>query len=226
MTVLIKINNVTKSYQLNKEKVHVLKGIDFEVESGDWLTITGPSGSGKTTLLKVLSGIEQPDEGSIMIGDFHISEGSEEERRNFRRDNIGYIFQDFQLFEQFNLLLNVMIPLLPYEKKEQIEKKAKEILANVNLSHREKHRPAMVSGGEKQRTAIARSLINRPNILLCDEPTGNLDVDSRNHVMSILKDLQKEEITIILVTHDTELSTYGNHLFEMRDGLLTRKQHS
>lgn len=226
MTVLIKIKNVTKSYQLNKEKVHVLKGIDFEVESGDWLTITGPSGSGKTTLLKVLSGIEQPDEGSIMIGDFHISEGSEEERRNFRRDNIGYIFQDFQLFEQFNLLLNVMIPLLPYEKKEQIEKKAKEILANVNLSHREKHRPAMVSGGEKQRTAIARSLINRPNILLCDEPTGNLDVDSRNHVMSILKDLQKEEITIILVTHDTELSTYGNHLFEMRDGLLTRKQHS
>ncbi|SEQ98769.1 putative ABC transport system ATP-binding protein/macrolide transport system ATP-binding/permease protein [Piscibacillus halophilus] len=226
MTVLIKIKNVTKSYQLNKEKVHVLRGIDFEVASGDWLTITGPSGSGKTTLLKVLSGIEQPDEGSIMIGDFHISEGSEEERRNFRRDNIGYIFQDFQLFEQFNLLLNVMIPLLPYEKKEQIEKKAKEILANVNLSHREKHRPAMVSGGEKQRTAIARSLINRPNILLCDEPTGNLDVDSRNHVMSILKDLQKEEITIILVTHDTELSTYGNHLFEMRDGLLTRKQHS
>ncbi|WP_091775125.1 ABC transporter ATP-binding protein [Piscibacillus halophilus] len=224
--MLIKIKNVTKSYQLNKEKVHVLRGIDFEVASGDWLTITGPSGSGKTTLLKVLSGIEQPDEGSIMIGDFHISEGSEEERRNFRRDNIGYIFQDFQLFEQFNLLLNVMIPLLPYEKKEQIEKKAKEILANVNLSHREKHRPAMVSGGEKQRTAIARSLINRPNILLCDEPTGNLDVDSRNHVMSILKDLQKEEITIILVTHDTELSTYGNHLFEMRDGLLTRKQHS
>ncbi|WP_246247413.1 ABC transporter ATP-binding protein [Piscibacillus halophilus] len=160
--MLIKIKNVTKSYQLNKEKVHVLRGIDFEVASGDWLTITGPSGSGKTTLLKVLSGIEQPDEGSIMIGDFHISEGSEEERRNFRRDNIGYIFQDFQLFEQFNLLLNVMIPLLPYEKKEQIEKKAKEILANVNLSHREKHRPAMVSGGEKQRTAIARSLINRP----------------------------------------------------------------
>ncbi|MGP4071109.1 ABC transporter ATP-binding protein [Piscibacillus sp. B03] len=224
--MLIKINNVTKSYQINKEKVHVLKGIDFEVESGDWLTITGPSGSGKTTLLKVLSGIEQPDEGSIMIDDFHISEETEEEKRNFRRNNIGYIFQDFKLFEQFNILLNVMIPLLPYEKKEKVEIKAKEILAKVNLSHREKHQPGMVSGGEKQRTAIARSLINRPNILLCDEPTGNLDVDSRNHVMSILKDLQKEGITIILVTHDTELSTYGNHLFEMRDGQLTRKQLS
>ncbi|GAA0466323.1 ABC transporter ATP-binding protein [Alkalibacillus silvisoli] len=224
--MLIKIKNVTKSYQINKENVHVLKGIDFEVASGDWLTITGPSGSGKTTLLKVLSGIEQPDEGSIMIGDFHISEGEEEEKRNFRRSNIGYIFQDFKLFEQFNLLLNVMIPLLPYEKKEQIEKNAKEILGKVNLSHREKHQPALVSGGEKQRTAIARSLINRPNILLCDEPTGNLDVESRNHVMSILKDLQKEGITIILVTHDTELSTYGDHLFEMRDGLLTRKQYS
>ncbi len=226
MTVLIKINNVAKSYQINKENVHVLKGIDFEVASGDWLTITGPSGSGKTTLLKVLSGIERPDEGSIMIGDFHISEGEEEKKRDFRRNNIGYIFQDFKLFEQFNILLNVMIPLLPYEKKEQIENNAKEILAKVNLSHREKHQPAMVSGGEKQRTAIARSLMNRPNILLCDEPTGNLDVDSRNHVMSILKDLHKEGITIILVTHDTELSTYGNHLFEMRDGLLTRKQHS
>ncbi|GEN44425.1 ABC transporter ATP-binding protein [Alkalibacillus haloalkaliphilus] len=224
--MLIKIKNVTKSYQINKENVHVLKGIDFEVASGDWLTITGPSGSGKTTLLKVLSGIEQPDDGSIMIGDFHISDGSEEEKRNFRRNNIGYIFQDFKLFDQFNILLNVMIPILPYEKKEQVENNAKEILAKVNLSHRENHQPAMVSGGEKQRTAIARSLMNRPNILLCDEPTGNLDVDSRNHVMSILKDLQKEGITIILVTHDTELSTYGNHLFEMRDGLLTRKQHS
>lgn len=224
--MLIEIKDVTKTYQINKEKVHVLKGINLEAASGDWLTITGPSGSGKTTLLKVLSGIEPPDEGSITIGDFHISDASEEEKRDFRRNNIGYVFQDFKLFEQFDVLLNVMIPRLPYEKREKIEKKAKELLAKVNLSHREKHRPATVSGGEKQRTAIARSLINQPNILLCDEPTGNLDIDSRNDVMSILKDLQKEGLTIVLVTHDVELSTYGNHLFEMRDGLLNRKQSS
>lgn len=214
----IKLQNVSKSYQSGTESIHVLKEIGFTIESGSWLTITGPSGSGKTTLMRLLSGIELADKGQITLGELDAMIATEEERRSFRRDFVGYIFQDFQLFDQFDVLTNVMIPLLPYKSKVEVEKKAKEILEMVGLHHRLKHMPSQISGGEKQRTAIARALMNDPQLILCDEPTGNLDLENRNHIMSILQGIHQKGVTIVLVTHDPELAKYGDMRFEMRDG--------
>lgn len=214
----IKLQNVSKSYQSGTESIHVLKDIGFTIESGSWLTITGPSGSGKTTLMRLLSGIELADKGQITLGELDAMIATEEERRSFRRDFVGYIFQDFQLFDQFDVLTNVMIPLLPYKSKVEVERKAKEILEMVGLHHRLKHMPSQISGGEKQRTAIARALMNDPQLILCDEPTGNLDLENRNHIMSILQGIHQKGVTIVLVTHDPELAKYGDMRFEMRDG--------
>jgi len=214
----IKLQNISKSYQSGTESIHVLKEIGFTIESGSWLTITGPSGSGKTTLMRLLSGIELADKGQITLGELDAMIATEEERRSFRRDFVGYIFQDFQLFDQFDVLTNVMIPLLPYKSKVEVEKKAKEILEMVGLHHRLKHMPSQISGGEKQRTAIARALMNDPQLILCDEPTGNLDLENRNHIMSILQGIHQKGVTIVLVTHDPELAKYGDMRFEMRDG--------
>ena len=214
----IKLQNVSKSYQSGTESIHVLKEIGFTIESGSWLTITGPSGSGKTTLMRLLSGIELADKGQITLGELDAMIATEEERRSFRRDFVGYIFQDFQLFDQFDVLTNVMIPLLPYKSKVEVEKKAKEILEMVGLHHRLKHMPSQISGGEKQRTAIARALMNDPQLILCDEPTGNLDLENRNQIISILQGIHQKGVTIVLVTHDPELAKYGDMRFEMRDG--------
>lgn len=214
----IKLQNVSKSYQSGTESIHVLKEIGFTIESGSWLTITGPSGSGKTTLMRLLSGIELADKGQITLGELDAMIATEEERRSFRRDFVGYIFQDFQLFDQFDVLTNVMIPLLPYKSKVEVERKAKEILEMVGLHHRLKHMPSQISGGEKQRTAIARALMNDPQLILCDEPTGNLDLENRNQIISILQGIHQKGVTIVLVTHDPELAKYGDMRFEMRDG--------
>ncbi|MCZ0701930.1 ABC-type lipoprotein export system ATPase subunit [Natronobacillus azotifigens] len=214
----IQLNNVKKSYQTEQETIHVLKNVNVELESGCWLTITGPSGSGKTTLMRCLSGLESVDQGSILLGDFEMSKEKEEKTRAFRREHIGYVFQDFQLFDQFNLLTNVMVPLLPYEKKSVIEQKAKQLIEQFGLSERMYHKPSQLSGGEKQRTAIVRALMNDPKLLICDEPTGNLDVNSRDQTMKVLKDIQQQGVTIILVTHDLELTSYSDVHAMMRDG--------
>ena len=219
----IQLHNMSKSYHTGIESIRVLKEIELFIESGSWLTITGPSGSGKTTLMRCLSGIERADSGQVLIGDLDAMKATEEERRLFRRENVGYIFQDFQLFEQFDVLTNVMIPLLPYHSKEIVQKKAEHFLESVGLSHRKNHMPSQLSGGEKQRTAIARALMNDPRLILCDEPTGNLDLANRNQIMKILQEINQKGVTIVLVTHDLELATYGHAQFEMRDGLLFEK---
>lgn len=214
----IQLNNVKKSYQTGQETIHVLKNVNVELKSGCWLTITGPSGSGKTTLMRCLSGLESVDQGSILLDNFKMSNEKEEKTRAFRREHIGYIFQDFQLFDQFNLLTNVIVPLLPYEKKSVIEQKAKRLIEQFGLSERMYHKPSQLSGGEKQRTAIVRALMNDPKLLICDEPTGNLDVNSRDQTMEVLKDIQQQGVTIILVTHDLELTSYSDVHAMMRDG--------
>lgn len=205
------------------ESIHVLKNLHITIESGNWLTITGPSGSGKTTLLRCISAIEQVDSGKVEIGELDMMNASEEERRRFRRKHTGYIFQDYQLFDQFDVLTNVMIPLLPYEPRKIVEEKAIQLLDTVGLLPRKSHMPAQLSGGEKQRTAIARALMNDPQLILCDEPTGNLDMNNRNHIMKILKEIHRQGATIVFVTHDQELAAVGDVHFEMRDGLLQIK---
>ncbi|MCM2675640.1 ABC transporter ATP-binding protein [Alkalicoccobacillus plakortidis] len=220
----IKLHNLNKTYQSGIETTRVLRDIDLVLESGSWLTITGPSGSGKTTLMRCLSAIEKADSGNARLGQLDVMVASEEERRQFRRNHLGYIFQDFQLFQQFDVLTNVMIPLLPYQARITIERKAKELLETVGLSHRSHHMPSQLSGGEKQRVAIARALMNDPQLLLCDEPTGNLDLENRNKIMETIKQIHRQGVTVVLVTHDPELAQFGDILYEMRDGELRRKE--
>lgn len=219
----IKLSNVSKTYQTGMESIHALKEMDFTIASGSWLIINGPSGSGKTTLMRCLSAIEQADSGQVTIGQLDAMTAVEKERRQFRRKYVGYIFQDFQLFEQFDVLTNVMIPLLPYEPRTIVKEKATQLLETVGLLHRQNHRPSQISGGEKQRTAIARALMNDPELILCDEPTGNLDLDNRNQIMRILQEIHQKGATIVLVTHDRELTKYGDVQFEMRDGQIVDK---
>lgn len=216
------LEKVNKSYETNVDEIHVLKEINCSIEAGEWLTITGPSGSGKTTLLRCLSAIELVDEGNITVGDLQLKTASEDERRRFRRENIGYIFQDFQLFDQFDVLTNVIIPMLPDHNRAELEKRAKEILDLVGLTERLSHMPSQLSGGEKQRVAIARALMNDPQILLCDEPTGSLDVENRDQIIQTLQEIHARGVTIILVTHDPELGNFGDTMYELRAGELTR----
>jgi len=221
--VQIKLQHLSKAYETGIETIQVLAEIDLTIEPGSWLTITGPSGSGKTTLLRLLSAIERADSGQMMIGQLDAMSATEAERRSFRREKVGYIFQDFQLFEQFDVLTNVMIPLLPYEPRKLVEEKATRLLKTVGLLHRKHHLPARISGGEKQRTAIARALMNNPELILCDEPTGSLDLDNRNQIMEVLQKIHKNGATIVLVTHDPELAKYGDVQFELRNGKISEK---
>lgn len=176
----------------------------------------------KTTLLRSLSAIEIVDNGDITVGDLQLKSATEDERRRFRRENIGYIFQDFQLFDQFDVLTNVIIPQLPDHNRGELENRAKELLDLVGLTERLHHMPNQLSGGEKQRVAIARALMNNPQILLCDEPTGSLDVENRNQIIQTLQEIHARGVTVILVTHDPELGKFGDTMYELRAGELTQ----
>ncbi|MFA9560237.1 ABC transporter ATP-binding protein [Evansella sp. AB-rgal1] len=209
----IKLTDVNKTYKTGAENLHILKNINLSMESGEWLTILGPSGSGKSTLIQCIAGINRADQGSeIVLDDLPIMVATEEEILTFRRNNIGFIYQDYRLFEQFDALTNVILPLVPYIDKSYLLKKGKELLKDVGLTERIYHMPSQLSGGEKQRVAIARALINDPSLIICDEPTGNLDETNRNNIMNLLQDLHIKGKSIILVTHDHDILSYGNTL--------------
>lgn len=198
--------------------VHALNGISLEVKKGEWLNILGPSGSGKTTLLNVIGGMIKPTEGEIQIEGDLLNDFSSNQLQEYRRNRIGYIFQDYRLFDQYTVLENVMIPQWPYMDKKELEKKSVKVLEKLQMNHRLHSLPNELSGGEKQRTAIARALLHGPSILLCDEPTGNLDEENRNNILTILHTLHQEGMTIILVTHDLEVATWGDRKIYIRDG--------
>ncbi|WP_079707775.1 ABC transporter ATP-binding protein [Paraliobacillus ryukyuensis] len=200
------------------EKVDALKNISLTINKGDSLTIIGPSGSGKTTLLNVIGGMVPLTNGEIFVEKQAIHQLTTSELQKYRRTNIGYIFQDYRLFDQFTVLENIMLPQWPYQSKEKMEEKAKALLKELHISHRETALPASLSGGEKQRVAIGRAILHQPDILLCDEPTGNLDEVNRNNVMDILNMLREQGITIILVTHDHEVAKHGTKKIFIRDG--------
>ncbi|SEP55420.1 ABC transporter ATP-binding protein [Piscibacillus halophilus] len=217
----INVMNLSKTYESNVEQKKVLDQVTFKVNKGEWVNIIGRSGSGKTTLLKCLSGIMSADRGSIInIGDLPIHSKSEEDRREFRRQHIGYIYQDYQLFPAYTAKQNVMLPELPYQNESILLKRAEELMEQLNIEHRQDALPNQLSGGEQQRVAIARALLNNPDIFVCDEPTGNLDRSTRDEVLQILKQLQEEGRTILFVTHDYDVIEYGDRIFEMDDGRL------
>ncbi len=220
MNSLIKLEKVWKIYDLGKIKLEVIKNVSFEILKGDFVIILGPSGSGKSTLLHLLSCLDTPTKGKIFLEKNDVSTLSENELAEIRGKKIGFVFQQFNLLGHLTALENVIIPTLfqgtPQEKR---ERRAKEILASVGLEERMNHKPSELSGGEKQRVAIARALINDPEIIVADEPTGNVGSKTGNHIMETLKELnEKEGRTIIVVTHDRELQHFGKKIIKIKDG--------
>ena len=215
---MLNVKSLSKTYKTTAGDLPILKDIDFTLEEGEWLTIVGRSGSGKTTLLQCVAGLLPADDGSeIQFNDLIINNAKDEELQKFRRETLGFVYQDYKLFDQFNCELNVMLPLLPFEDKEKLKEKAHQLLDKVGLSDRVNHFPTQLSGGEKQRVAIARSLINDPEILICDEPTGNLDAKSRDDVINLLVELNKDGTSVILVTHDQELMDIGEKIIDLNE---------
>ncbi len=203
--------------------LEVLKGVSLTIEDGDFVAIMGPSGSGKSTLMNILGLLDVPTEGSYKFNQKEVSKLSEDELAVFRRDEIGFIFQQFNLLPRMSALENVALPLL-YSKKEKGETGATQLLNQVGLGTRTHHRPNELSGGQQQRVAIARSLINRPKMILADEPTGNLDSISEKEILETLKSLNDSGITVVIVTHEEEIGAQAKRLIRMRDGLIHSDQ--
>ncbi|WP_455278652.1 ABC transporter ATP-binding protein [[Eubacterium] cellulosolvens] len=212
-TAQIELSSISKYYDSN---TRALNNIDLNISKGQWATIIGPSGSGKTTLLNLIGCLDKPTSGTIVINESKLNIMSQKELTQFRRENIGLIFQQYHLIPYLTALENVMIAQYFYGV---IDKEAAtEALENVGLSHRLTHRPSQLSGGEQQRVCIARALINKPNIILADEPTGNLDSKNGQIIMSILKELNDSGHTLLLITHNTGIANQAERIIEMIDG--------
>ena len=220
---ILKLENVEKKYSGSVEELHIINNLSFSVEEGEFISILGRSGSGKSTLLNIMGLLDRVDGGKIFIGGQEVDKLSEEERDKIKNQMIGFVFQFHYLLPEFTALENVMLPAL-FDKKLEIEKRAKELLEKVGLGERENHKPSQLSGGEKQRVAIARALINSPKILLADEPTGNLDEETSEMIFKILKDINKnEKQTIIVVTHSKDLAEISDKQLYLKKGVLVEE---
>lgn len=202
--------------------LHVLKGVEINVKPGEIVSVVGPSGAGKTTLLQLLGTLDQADKGEILINGVIVSGLKDKEQAEFRNKHIGFVFQFHQLLPEFTALENVMIPaLISGDGKKEAEAKAMEILKFLNLESRLKHKPSELSGGENQRVAVARALVNRPDVILADEPSGSLDTAHKQELHQLFFDLRDRlNQTFIIVTHDTQLATLTDRVLEMKDGLI------
>jgi putative ABC transport system ATP-binding protein len=215
---MIEINDVTKSYTMGKESVFALKAVNLKVEKGDFLAVTGPSGSGKSTLLFTIGGLLTPTDGCVYVNGSVIYDLSSRERSRFRRENVGFIFQTFELLPYLTAIENVILPLSLNGKTQDQEAHAVKALEKVGLGKRINHKPSELSGGEQQRVAIARGIVNDPNILLADEPTGNLDQKTGDDIIQLLCGLNGDGHTIIFVTHDQSKTKLAEKVIEMIDG--------
>lgn len=217
---MLVLKNIKKYYKTNVEKIEVLKNINLEFKKGDFISIQGKSGSGKTTLLNIIGLLDVASEGDLIIDNEDIKKLDLSELRSKK---IGFVFQFHYLLNEFTALENVMLPAMVnnYDRK-KILKKAKELLKLVGLSDRENHRPNELSGGEKQRVAIARALINEPDIILADEPTGNLDLETSNTINDIFLKLNEKGQGIIIVTHSSELANLAKDKYKMINGILEK----
>jgi putative ABC transport system ATP-binding protein len=216
--------NLTKVYLRGSEEISAVNNVCLRINKGDFISIIGPSGSGKTTLINLLGCLDNPTSGEFFLGGRPIFNNtrrlSENELTKIRRETFGYIFQNFYLIPTLTVLENVMLPLTFYRKTGS-ENHGIELLKLLGMEHRKSHLPAQISGGEMQRVAIARAMVNRPEILLADEPTGNLDTKRSAEIVQVLQELsQLEGLTIVMVTHNQKLARQADRLFEMKDGLI------
>lgn len=221
---IIKLDNIWKIYQMGEVEVNALKGVSLEILHGDFVAITGASGSGKSTMMNLVGCLDLPTKGSIFLDGKDISKMGESDLAQIRGQKIGFIFQQFHLIPTLSAVENVMLPLEFQDISTDIsKKKATEILHKVGLGDRVGHLPSQLSGGEQQRVAIARSLANNPDVVLADEPTGNLDSIAGANVLNLLQSLWKKEgKTIIMVTHDLKLASHANRIVQLKDGQIIR----
>lgn len=220
MGVIIEALDLCKTYKLGEVDIEVLKDVNFEISQGEFVSLMGPSGSGKSTLLYLLGGLDKPTSGSIRIKGRELSAMEDKEQSEMRRSQIGFVFQFYNLVPNLNLEENIMLPILLDGKKlKENKSKLDEILELVGLSDRRKHTPRELSGGQQQRVAIARALVNEPDIILADEPTGNLDSKIGTEILELFKRINEEKNkTIVQVTHSNEAAGYSTRLINVKDG--------
>ena len=220
---IIVAQKVEKEYRRGREIIHALRDINLTIRSGEFIVIEGRSGCGKTTLLNVLSGLDRPTDGRVIFDQMDLTVVDERILPKIRQEKIGFIFQLFNLISSMNVYENVAAPLWPSKMpRKEIEQKAMEVIRAVDMVERKDHTPRHLSGGEQQRTAIARALVNNPKVVFADEPTGDLDTKTGANIMQLLRKLNKQEkITFVVVTHDQELVSYADRHFTMSDGRLS-----
>ena len=228
MNTVIKLNKIKKLFETDEIATQALNGLDFTVTKGEFVAITGPSGCGKSTLLSILGLIDEPTSGDYKISGKSAVNLTSDQRAHIRANHIGFVFQAFNLISDLNVLENVMLPLTyigGIGQKEMVEK-ARNALVLVGLENRINHFPSQLSGGQQQRVAVARALINEPDLILADEPTGNLDSHNAEQVLQLLKDLHLQGKTICMVTHDIESTHYASRVISMLDGAIIRDKNS
>ena len=218
---MIELINVKKIYEMGTVNVNALNGVSLKIDQGEFIAIIGASGSGKSTIMNILGCLDVPTSGQSIIDGQNVEEMSGDQLAQIRNNNIGFVFQTFNLLSRQTALSNVLLPLM-YSKEKDRKSKSEAALQRVGLGDRTHHKPTQLSGGQQQRVAIARALVNNPDILLADEPTGNLDSTATEEIISIFRDLNKNEgITIIMVTHEEEIADQAQRIIAMKDGLIT-----
>ncbi len=218
---MLKVTDLKKSFFTEEIETVALAGVSFEVKEGEFVAIMGPSGCGKSTLLNILGLLDNPTSGEYMLLDKEVGNLRERDRTYFRRGNIGFVFQSFNLIDEMNVSENIELPLIymgvkPAERKERVKK----MLERMDMTHRAKHFPQQLSGGQQQRVAIARALVSNPKLILADEPTGNLDSKNGQEVMNLLRELNSEGTTVIMVTHSQHDASYAQRILCLFDGKL------
>ena len=216
---LIETRDLWKTYVMGEEEIHALRGVSIEIQRGEYVAIMGPSGSGKSTLMNLIGCLDTPSKGSYLLNDKEVAAMNDDELARIRNEEIGFVFQTFNLLPRATALHNVELPLVyaGISGKDR-QDRARQALEKVELTQRASHRPNELSGGQRQRVAIARALVNNPSILLADEPTGNLDSKTGNEIMGLFDRLHQQGNTIILVTHEADIAAYAHRVINIRDG--------
>ena len=218
---VIEIRNIIRDFKLGQEIVHVLKGIDLDIKRGEYVAIMGPSGSGKSTLMNLLGCLDTPTAGSYKLNGNDVSQMTDDELAEIRNTEIGFVFQTFNLLPRTTALENVALPMIyAGASKKQRQERASQVLTDVGLADRMDHKPNQLSGGQRQRVAVGRALVNKPSIILADEPTGNLDSKTGTEIMGLFDDIHAAGNTVIMVTHEEEVAAHAKRIIRLRDGVI------